>query len=230
MTWSRFFIVLLVFLPMYLVVGDLFAQDYNLPSDKSTNLESVKKGGEIYSYKDEASPKKSKESKSKTSKNTKPKRNKIFNNLKFAKSTILVFKVLAFVLLIFILAYILYQIIGSASNKNKKEYDAVSLEFAKKNLTTKLEEELGEGQYRMACRTLYLQLLQKLVDWRAVIWRNEKTNWDYFYEAKSVLKNKEDSFKSITKSYDLLWYGLKEPSLDEFNKFKNSINQILNEE
>jgi hypothetical protein len=229
MKWSHkyFFLLWLVFVSTHAVNG----QDYELPSSAETNLESVKKGGSTFDYNDEEMlPKKNKkESESSNSKNEKARRDKANRNLKIGQGVIKGLKILAFLVLILLIGFIIYQIIGSASKRKNKDYDAISVNFAKKDLSTKLEEELGEGAYRLACRTLYLQLLQKMVDWRLIIWRNEKTNWDYYYEAKDAMLSQNTILEQITQSYDLLWYGLQEPSAQEFNQFKEHVNQLLNE-
>lgn len=139
----------------------------------------------------------------------------------------LIAKVALIVVAVGLLAFILISVFGKGSRTiGKMEYDAETEEFAKLNLEDPLQEELGKGNYRLACRILYLQMLQEMVKWRAILWRNEKTNWDYYYEAKQHGKIQENNLHSITNQYYYLWYGEQEPSLDEFNHFKQLINQL----
>lgn len=130
-------------------------------------------------------------------------------------------------LAIALIGFIVYSIIktrmaaGGITN-----YDLETDEFAKLNLQDPLEEQLGKGNYRLACRILYLQLLQELVKLRAILWRNEKTNWDYYHEALSSKRVLHGRLYTITDKYDYLWYGEQEPTLAEFEHFKVLINDM----
>ncbi len=136
-------------------------------------------------------------------------------------------KVIVIVLGSGLLFFIIYSLLKSVRSGKKLDIsDEETEEFARLNLKTPLEEHLGKGEYRMACRILYLQLLQVLVKWRAILWRNEKTNWDYYYEAiKAVRLNKERLYE-ITQRYDHLWYGEKEPGKQQFAEFERLIKEI----
>ena len=69
-------------------------------------------------------------------------------------------------------------------------------------------------------------MLQDLVRVRAILWRNEKTNWDYYNEASNHKKVPEEKLHSITNRYDYLWYGEQEPTIGEFEQFKGLINDM----
>jgi hypothetical protein len=134
-------------------------------------------------------------------------------------------KVLLILLALGLIIFIVLGIIKTrGSSAGNLSYDAETDEFAKLNLQDPLEEQLGKGNYRLACRILYLQLLQDLVKLRAILWRNEKTNWDYYNEALTSKKIHHDKLHTITDKYDYLWYGEQEPNLDEFERFKILIN------
>ena len=141
----------------------------------------------------------------------------------------LIAKIVLVLVALGLLAFILISIFGKGSrNLGKMVYHAETEEFAKLNLEDPLHEELGKGNYRLACRILYLQMLQEMVMWRAILWRNEKTNWDYYFEAMNHGKVHATILHSITNQYDHLWYGEQEPNLDEFNHFNQLINQLKN--
>jgi len=126
-----------------------------------------------------------------------------------------------------LVGFVLYSIYkNNLLTKNYYESDEESDRFSKMNLNDPLQDFVGNGQYRLACRILYLKMLQDLVKLKAIIWRNEKTNWDYFNEARPSKIVNEQGLKSITQRYDNLWYGENEPNLTEFNEFQQLINQL----
>lgn len=136
-------------------------------------------------------------------------------------------KVALVLIAIGLLVFIVVSLVGKKrKSSDNRSYDAETEAFAKLNLEDPLQAELGKGNYRLACRILYLQMLQEMVSWRAILWRNEKTNWDYYAEARSHSRVRESNLYSITNQYDYLWYGEQEPNLDEFNQFKLLINQL----
>lgn len=206
---------------------NLSAHNTEEAKDLDKNIEYVEKAGKYYNYSDEYIAKEKAKEKNEDKAKNKRSENTSLSSYAFSKGLITFFRVFFILACLVLLAFIVYQIVSTSKKKNQTAYDAVSINFAKEDLTTQLEEELGEGQYRLACRTLYLQLLQKLVEWRMIIWRNEKTNWDYYYESANQLSEKGKALHQITEAYDELWYGLSEPSLDEFETFKRHISQIL---
>ncbi len=126
-----------------------------------------------------------------------------------------------------LLAFIIYLVVKNPGiSKNYYSSDEESNAFAKLNLKSPLEEFLGQGNYRMACRMLYLKLLQDMVKMKMILWRNEKTNWDYYYESIKAEKVHKENLQNITQKFDLLWYGEVEPSLTEFNNFEQLIKNF----
>ena len=225
MKWNR----LLSFVGIFAFGILANAQAYELPVSTDNSQEIVEKAARGIDYSDEFSskPKKEKADKKKEEDKKEKKREAVdFSSL--GSGTLLILQILAIALLLFLLAFIIYQIIKSQKTVKNAKYDKLSLDFAKKDLQIKLEQELGEGDYRLACRTLFLQLLQEFVNRRMIIWRNEKTNWNYYQESKGKIGQQEPQLKDVTLAYDVLWYGEQEPSLTEFKNFKNQINQLLN--
>jgi len=128
-----------------------------------------------------------------------------------------------------LIGFILYSIYkNNLESKSYYEVDEENDRFSKLNLKDPLQDYLGKGQYRLACRILYLQMLQDLVKLKAIIWRNEKTNWDYFKEAQPSKRVNGDGLRLITQRYDNLWYGENEPNLNEFNEFEQLIKHLSN--
>jgi len=193
--------------------------------DKNKFSKAAKEQNELLDYSDEAHNKKMLKKKPKTKQDSK----QIPLNLKDSKSKNNIFMYLLSSALFIIFIIFIYFII-----KQKKEIkslyssDKESDDFAKLNLNDTLKDYLFNEDYRLACRILYLQLLQDLVKLNLIFWRNEKTNWDYYHEAQATKKINQDNLNKITLRYDVLWYGEKVPSLIAFNEFKNLISNYKN--
>jgi hypothetical protein len=95
-------------------------------------------------------------------------------------------------------------------------------------------QALGQGDFRLAVRLHYLQLLKQLTDQGLITWRNWKTNEDYAHEV-AALRNTDLrlGFNQATLVFDYVWYGHFEvdaqnyPSLKAlFERFGNQITKI----
>jgi hypothetical protein len=61
------------------------------------------------------------------------------------------------------------------------------------------------ADYSLATRLMYLQGLKKLSDKKLIEWHENKTNWQYVYELKSIPLR--SSFRSITSIFEYVQYG-----------------------
>lgn len=88
----------------------------------------------------------------------------------------------------------------------------------KRDLETLAEEAVTNHEYRLAVRYLYLHCIKRLDMKRIINYANEKTNFEYIREIKSNEISR--TFKSLTLSYEQIWYG--QMVFDEvyFEKFK----------
>jgi hypothetical protein len=111
---------------------------------------------------------------------------------------------------------------------NEQEIDEETLRQI--SLALPLEAALKEGNYKLAFRIKYLEVLQQLVSKNLIDYRKERTNTDYLYQLKGSLLY--DSFRQVTLSFDEVWYG--EQLLDKvtyetlsevFDRVKQAINK-----
>jgi len=89
---------------------------------------------------------------------------------------------------------------------------------------------IGNKNYRLATRYLYLQSIQKLTNTGAILFAADKTNTQYLYELAG--KPYKEEFASLTLNYEYVWYG--EFLIDEMNftklqaRFRQFNNQFKN--
>lgn len=68
-----------------------------------------------------------------------------------------------------------------------------------------LQEALKNGNYKLAYRLRYLSVLKKLIDRNLVLYRKEKTNYEYLLQLSG--KSVYEPFRMLTFNFDGIWYG-----------------------
>ncbi|MEM6805309.1 MAG: DUF4129 domain-containing protein [Bacteroidota bacterium] len=105
-----------------------------------------------------------------------------------------------------IVGAILRNTMGGSGRKLKKEAIA-GLEEDIQKLDTKalIAKAVAEGNYRLAIRLNYLDILKKLDEKNWISWRRNKTNQDYVQELRKSKHAQE--FAHLTRQFDISWYG-----------------------
>ena len=80
------------------------------------------------------------------------------------------------------------------------------------------------GNFRLAVRLQYLQVLKKLSDKGYIDWRINKTNTDYVDEIKS--KSFSGMFTRLTFDFEYVWYGEKQVNQEEFFEIRQQFQQF----
>ncbi|MDQ2658052.1 MAG: hypothetical protein M3Y60_11590 [Bacteroidota bacterium] len=87
------------------------------------------------------------------------------------------------------------------------------------DVRTALERAINEGNFKLAVRLYYLDLLKKLNETGVIVWKKDKTNRDYLGElfARDYFF---DDIRNLTFSYERVWYGdheLRSQSFDDLS-------------
>ena len=111
---------------------------------------------------------------------------------------------------------------------DEQELDEEALRQVK--LTAPLESALNDGNYKLAFRIKYLEVLQLLIIRNLIDYRKERTNTDYLLQLKTTPIY--ESFRQLTLSFDEVWYGdviidktAYEAFSEVFDKVKQAISQ-----
>lgn len=121
-----------------------------------------------------------------------------------------VWQILLILIIAFVVVFALYKIL-----KNQKPSDiqtVVDVEnewnpevVTKSELELKLEQSLQKEDYRACIRIYFTFILKELIKKNWILWRKEKTNWDY---AREMYKHPNAVlFNECVRIYDLVWYG-----------------------
>ncbi len=147
-----------------------------------------------------------------------------------------IFKFIGFVLIIFLLVVLIFYLTKSIKRKSKSDVielqDLDNIEDIKElDLDELLKSALEKEDYRLAIRILYLQVLQKLNDQKAIKWKAYKTNRNYVDELQDAEYGQE--FKRLTSLFELIWYGkanLMQQDYEEYKRIISSFKKYLSDE
>jgi hypothetical protein len=119
------------------------------------------------------------------------------------------------IILTIVIAFLIYFLVrflsdrGSMKDKKilQKEYSLGHLEENLENSDMEhfLALALESGDYRTAIRVFYLTIIKNLHEQKLILWKKEKTNFDYVRELRGSVHY--DSFRSATRAFELVWYG-----------------------
>lgn len=157
----------------------------------------------------------------------KPRRNVDLRGLNFFNS---VFGIIFWILAIGIFGYLVYKLFLSNSalfSRSRKNLSPDTTFLSDENTDDPdalLRHAIRDGNYRLAVRYLYLQVLSKLAERKIIEINSNKTNYEYVLETR---KHKfANEFAFLTLEYEYVWYG--EYPVDEklFEQIQSSFNQF----
>ncbi|HET9056163.1 MAG TPA: DUF4129 domain-containing protein [Chitinophagaceae bacterium] len=128
------------------------------------------------------------------------------------------------------LVFLIYRMFLSNSalfKINRKNMDVFLEEKEKddaEDMTARKIRAVQSGNYRMAVRFAYLELLQFLTDKRIIEVRSDKTNYQYVSELKSY--SWVDAFAALTLTYEYVWYGKYEIGSEKYNRIDEEFNLL----
>lgn len=88
-----------------------------------------------------------------------------------------------------------------------------------------LRAALANGNYALAIRLYYLQVIKDLSERGAIKWAKEKTNRDYLREMRNHTQH--DAFRTATRTFERVWYGNGGLSSDEFARMEPQFKSLL---
>ncbi len=94
------------------------------------------------------------------------------------------------------------------------------------DITSLIESAIRAGDYRLAVRYYYLQLLKHLNEKGLINYEFQKTNSEYLAEIKE--ENYRPKVKRLMRLYDFIWYGSFTVSENDFSVAQNSFREIEN--
>lgn len=95
------------------------------------------------------------------------------------------------------------------------------------DFNTEIEHAIGNANYRLAVRLMYLRTLKKLHNNNLINWQPEKTNQTYLQEITDPYKREQ--FSLLTTQFEYIWYGEFFIDQENFRQVKISYDQFNTE-
>lgn len=135
----------------------------------------------------------------------------------------IIFYLVMFVLFAAIMFFFVRILQGKILRKGKGKntdlaYETLVEDIHEMDFDVLLKEAIEQKMYRRAVRILFLKSLKELTDKKIILWEENKTNRDYFYEIKSL--KIQNHFDSISNVFDYVWYGEIELTAEKFNQIQ----------
>jgi hypothetical protein len=146
----------------------------------------------------------------------------------------LILKVLPYIMIAFVLfAFLWYFLVSDAFNNSKSKLKTDNLvsispdeeEIKTIDFVSAIHSAEADGEYRLATRYLFLNLLKQLEEKALIEFLPEKTNMDYILELNGDYRK---SFVTITKLYEKVWYGVTTPEVKQFEFIKLQFESFNN--
>ncbi len=96
---------------------------------------------------------------------------------------------------------------GRAPRRAALDYDTAAENIHELDFATRLREAEDTGNYRLALRLGYLELLKKLTDQGLIDWQPDKTNHAYLRELADRRPAARAPFGELTRQFEYVWYG-----------------------
>jgi hypothetical protein len=153
-----------------------------------------------------------------------PKTNKFSKGLRSLFSSPIT-KVAIWGLLILVILYAVYKVIagerssifGKSSKAQGGEEHAVIEDINETDWEKLLHKAAKEGDLRLSVRYSYMLLLRLLQDSGLILYREDKTNFQYISELAET--QYKQSFRNLSRQYEYTWYGeypISQSSYDEY--------------
>jgi hypothetical protein len=94
---------------------------------------------------------------------------------------------------------------GRGARRAPLSYDVDAEDIHALDFSALLREAETTGNYRLAVRLGYLEVLKQLTDQGLIRWQPDKTNHDYLYELPPGPL--PPAFRELTRQFDFVWYG-----------------------
>jgi len=92
------------------------------------------------------------------------------------------------------------------------------------NYQREIAKAVGQGNYRLAVRLMFLRLLKNLAEKNIIEYRQGKTNFDYLQQLQTT--GYYPDFFRITRNYEYSWYGQFEVGEDKFVLIKKEFDHF----
>jgi hypothetical protein len=115
--------------------------------------------------------------------------------------------------------------VGGDTAKSTKGASAVEEILDASGWRRQAEKLAAAGDYKGACRAVYLCLLQSLHENEIAVFAPAKTNYEYSYTLAKY-PNIQAPFRELAERVEVIWFGNKEASKEDYEASVGQLNQL----
>ncbi|MEO5947682.1 MAG: hypothetical protein ABIP79_12770 [Chitinophagaceae bacterium] len=95
------------------------------------------------------------------------------------------------------------------------------------NYQKEIDKAAAAGNYRLAVRLMFLQLLKNMSERNIITYKQDKTNFDYLSEVDA--RSWYQQFFKVTRNYEYSWYGKFDINEDAYQLIRKDFDQFKNQ-
>ncbi len=131
----------------------------------------------------------------------------------------------------FLITYLAGSNVGLFRKKNiiisEEDAEAMPEDIFAINYQKEIDKADAAGNYRLAVRLMFLQLLKNMSEQNIINYKQDKTNFDYLSELYNT--NWYKQFFTVTRNYEYTWYGQFELSKEVYQLIGKDFDQFENQ-
>ncbi|HMU47056.1 MAG TPA: hypothetical protein PKC72_11855 [Chitinophagaceae bacterium] len=108
---------------------------------------------------------------------------------------------------------------GRGGVDNTMPEDIFSIQYQRE-----IDKAIKEGNYRLAVRLMFLELLKKMNERNIIQFKQDKTNFDYLMQLHSTGYYKQ--FFRVVRNYEYSWYGEFDVNREAFDIVREDFKQL----
>ena len=144
--------------------------------------------------------------------------------------------VILFAILAIIVFFIVYQMVSGDGGffarrprniqEEKPDNELSEEDLLESDWEEKMQVAMKNGEYRLAIRYGYLMTLQMLQRRSLILYRQDKTNTDYYRELAKTGEPLRPGFRTLTRAYEWAWYGGQPSGKEEADAYFKTFNAL----
>jgi hypothetical protein len=148
----------------------------------------------------------------------------------FVQNALNIFYVIIIIVVVFFIVRTMMNgegrwVFGKRSDRRIIRHEDIDTNIHSADFNKLIQEAESNGNYRLAIRFQYLNMLKQLSDSEIISFDPEKTNLDYTYEIKEEALREQFQYTSYV--YNYVWYGEFEINEAQYQKAKESFTVVL---
>jgi glutaredoxin len=134
--------------------------------------------------------------------------------------------IVTLLLLFFIIRLIIQHYNPAITSYNEQSLlETIEENLLESDIDKFIKQALSQSNYRLALRLYYLKCIKELSIHNRVVWKKDKTNYEYLSELKNWEEQK--TFQNITQNYERIWYGELTLEQADFKIAETTVLQFL---